>query len=201
MLRGLGRSDQEYLIRIFANQKYCPASPELKLRVYESLLRLKTDIKKPFGFLMVLGWKNEWNEQYLSAPDVSQNIFERHPFYFEKISLSEAVSRLGRTVDFDGAVLISSRGRVFASGAYLENMKPKQTIEKMGVSRYEDLSQAYGFSRKVHTRHLAGIAASYLLKSTLVYVVSEEDRSLRVFENGKIICSPYREEILWNKNI
>ena len=103
-----------------------------------------------------------------------------------------------KIADFDGAVLVGKRGRVRVSGIYLENMQPKRVMEKIGKTRYTDLSSAFGFYKKVHTRHLAGIACSYVLKGSLVYVISEEDDSLRIFENGKIIYSPYQKEIEWN---
>ncbi|KKU10599.1 MAG: hypothetical protein UX65_C0016G0007 [Parcubacteria group bacterium GW2011_GWB1_46_8] len=197
--RNLSKSEREYLIKIFADEKSSKIKPELKLRMYEILIQLMKRHRESFGFLLVLGWNSKWNKEFMSLPDVSQNIFEETLFRFMEHSMEEGVNKLSRTIDFDGAVLVNSNGRAFASGVYLENMKPKQVIEKTGISRYEDLSQAFGFSHKVHTRHLSGIAASYWLKNTLVYVISEEDQTLRVFEKGRIIYSPYKKEIAWNK--
>lgn len=161
----------------------------LKLRFYALLKSLIRIQKKPFGMIIVLGWKDGWTEKYSSLLDADQNVFSGSIFGIAGKSDSEVLEVLKKTVDFDGAILVDASGGILASGIYLENMKPKEAVVEMGLRPASDLSETFGFKRKVHTRHLTAIAASYRLKNTTVYVVSEEDGSLRVFENGKIIAS------------
>lgn len=171
------------------------AAPELKLKTYEIILQLRHDIRKKFGLLVVLGWRSEWNQFYTSLPDATQDLFHKHHIDISKKTLGRAAHAIRKTVDFDGALLISRQGIVLDSGVYLENMKPKDTARMVGRARAEDLSSAFGFTKKVHTRHLSGIAASYILKGTTVIVLSEEDNTARIFEGGKIIWSTVKEEI------
>jgi len=169
--------------------------PELKLKVYELLLELRHRLKKKFGLIIVLGWRKEWNEKYAAIADSSQNIFKDKHFDLKNCSLKQCYEVFKNIVDFDGAILVNKDGLVLASGVYLDNVHPKQVAKILNPAKAEDLSSAFGFMKKVHTRHLAAIAASYILKNTTVYVVSEEDRSLRIFERGRIIWSTNKSEI------
>ena len=99
------------------------------------------------------------------------------------------------TTDFDGAILINNKGLVLASGVFLENIKAKEVALNLNPQKAEDLSAAFGFKKKVHTRHLTAIASSYVLKNTTVFVISEEDRSIRIFEKGRIIYSTIKGEV------
>lgn len=171
------------------------ASPELKLKTYEIVLRLRHDTRKKFGLLVVLGWHNKWNSLYTSLPDATQDVFHGHHIDISKKTLNQAVAAIRKTVDFDGAILIGRQGIVLDSGVYLENMRPKEVAKEMGHTRATDLSSAFGFMKKVHVRHLAAIAASYALKGTTVIVLSEEDNTARILEGGKIIWSTIKEEI------
>ncbi|MDI6820859.1 MAG: diadenylate cyclase [Patescibacteria group bacterium] len=189
--------ERDNLATILAIRKM-GASPELKLKLYKVILELKREIKKPFGLIIVLGWRREWNENYSAILDVTQNIFKEHHFDIKQKSFKETCEAIKKTIDFDGAILISKDGHILASGVYLENTKPKELVRIIHPSRVEDLSAAFGFEKKVHTRHLVAIAASFRLKNTTVLVFSEEDGSARIFEKGKIIWSTNKEEI---KNI
>lgn len=168
-------------------------SPELKLRMYEILLLLRSR-REPFGMLIVLGWRREWNGLHASVPDAEQDLFERYHFSFCSHSTEVCVERIGRTVRFDGAILVSREGTVTASGVYLEDVSAKRIAKKLHGNRAEDLSEAFGFETKVHTRHLAAIAASFILKGTTIFTVSEEDGSVRMFERGRIMWSTVAKE-------
>ncbi len=172
--------------------------PELKLKVYKTVLELQAHARKPFGMIMVVGWRRKWDRNHAAVADADQNLFKTRHFNVSDHSFKECVGSLKRTTDFDGAILISREGIVFASGVYLENMKPKKVAQEMCGGNVEDLSAAFGFEKKVHTRHLAGIAASYILKGTTIITVSEEDRSVRMFERGRIAWSTVAKEV---KNI
>jgi len=187
-------AEQEVLVNVLAHSQD-GAPPELKLKIYQTLKRLKNRRRKPFGMLIVAGWRREWWEKYASMPDRSQNRFASRAFDFASASDDRALEVLAETADFDGAILMNARGEIIASGIYLESMPPKKVAEILNPGRADDLSEALGFAKKVHTRHLAGIAASWWLKGTTIFVVSEEDGSIRIFERGRIIFSTIRKEI------
>jgi DNA integrity scanning protein DisA with diadenylate cyclase activity len=75
----------------------------------------------------------------------------------------------------------------------LINLNPKKVLERLKL-KGEDLSQAFGFKEKVHTRHITAITASLSLAGTTVYTVSEESQIIRMYENGTIIYSTLKEE-------
>lgn len=165
----------------------------LKLKTYQALLDLRAK-RKAFGMIVVLGWRREWSGVHASVPDAEQDLFERYHFSLIDHSVVESAERIGRTTQFDGAILVSRDGSAVASGVYLENVSAKRIAKKLHGNRAEDLSEAFGFSTKVHTRHLAAIAASYILKGTTIFTVSEEDSSVRVFERGRIVWSTVAKE-------
>ncbi len=187
-------NEREMLVNILANSK-TGAPPELKLKIYHTLKRLKKRKKRPFGMLIVLGWQREWNKKYASIPDKTQNLFAEKPFDFANSSDERALEILSRLADFDGAILMTEKGEIIASGIYLEGMQTKRLFGIVSQDSHQDMSAALGFAKKVHTRHMAGITASYLLRGTTVFVVSEEDGSIRIFENGKIIFSTINKEM------
>jgi DNA integrity scanning protein DisA with diadenylate cyclase activity len=193
-IAGLGQHEQEILLNVLANSK-TNTSPELKLKIYWALKMLSKRRRKPFGMIIVFGWQRKWNKDFSSLPDETQNIFVNRRFSINQSSAEKVVDVFFEVSDFDGALLINPQGRVVASGIYLESMRPKKVAEILCPARSQDLSSSFGFVRKVHTRHLAGIAASYWIKGSTVFVVSEEDGSIRIFEGGKIIWSTIRKEI------
>jgi len=154
----------------------------LKLKTAETILGL-TSRKKEFGLFVILGWQRKW-ASYLDISDSAQDIFAR-----ERHSISEKDVRgeLAATVDFDGAILIDRRGVIIHSGVMIEGMRPRAIAEKVNPGKFADLSEQLGFRRKVHTRHLTAIAASYVFKGTTVFTVSEEDDSFHIYEGGRIV--------------
>lgn len=190
----LTSAEQEVLANVLAHSVE-GAAPELKLKIYQTLKRLKKRRRRPFGMLIVLGWKREWMKEYASFPDRTQNKFAQKQFDFAHASDDRALETLAGIADFDGAVLANEKGEMIASGVYLERIETKKVAEILNPAKAEDLSEAFGFTKKVHTRHLAGIAASWRLKGATVFVVSEEDGSIRIFERGRIIFSTIKKEI------
>jgi len=102
---------------------------------------------------------------------------------------------MGDTIEFDGAILVDPTGYVTDSGIYLAGLNPVVVLDRMGIENHRDLSTRFGFSDKVHARHLTAISASYELLGTTAYTLSEEKGVLRMFEGGKIIYSQIPEEI------
>jgi DNA integrity scanning protein DisA with diadenylate cyclase activity len=186
--------EEEALLNVLAHS-HDGATPELKLKLYELLYRLRQRRRKPFGMIVVLGWQREWNRRYASLPDKTQNLFRSRPFDLRDPPLERLLEKFSQLADFDGAVLVNRDGEIVASGMYLESMTPKKVAEILNPDHSEDLSAAFGFMKKVHTRHLAAISASFWLSGATVFVVSEEDGSIRIFENGKIIWSTIKKEI------
>lgn len=192
-LRFLSRRETDMLLSILAHSENS-LSPKLKLSVYELLKSLLGKNRRPFGMIVVLGWKKEWEKNYASLPDATQNISREKGLNFRESPREKLIDEFLEITDFDGAILVNSRGEVVASGIYLESMQPKYVAELLYGKGGGDLSSQFGFLRKVHARHLASISASYWLPDTTVFTISEEDRSLRIFENGRIIWSSIQKE-------
>jgi len=136
----------------------------------------------------------EYINKKLNPYKIYQNIFKDKKINILKTPLNEIVNIFSLTTNFDGAILINNKGLVLASGVFLENIKAKEVALHLNPQKAEDLSAAFGFKKKVHTRHLTAIALSYVLKNTTVFVISEEDRSIRIFEKGRIIYSTIKGE-------
>ncbi len=153
----------------------------LKLKTAEMILRLMQQ-KNNFGLFVILGWQKKW-QKYLDISDSQQDIFAGH-----HIDIMHGGNRdVAATVEFDGAILIDKRGMIVHSGAMIEGLRPSLVAQKLRPGRFADLSEQFGFTTKVHTRHLSAIAASYVFKNTTVFTVSEEDGSFHLFEGGKIL--------------
>ena len=167
-----------------------------KLKLYLVLKALIKKKRSRFGMLVVYNWKKEWFENFASFPDSDQNLFHDKNFDFLNASFDKSLEVFSSMSDFDGAIILSNKGLIIASGVYLEKMDPKSVAAKITERKFSDLSEAYGFSNKVHTRHLSGIVCSYKLDNTTVFAISEEDGSLRAFEKGKIVFSTIKKEIV-----
>ena len=187
------KGKENHLVQVFKDTKD-EKELEIKLKIFEILFRLNKRKKESFGMLVVYNFDEEWFDKFCSFPDVSQNIFKDKKINILKTPLNEIVNIFSLTTDFDGAILINNKGLVLASGVFLENIKAKEVALHLNPQKAEDLSAAFGFKKKVHTRHLTAIALSYVLKNTTVFVISEEDRSIRIFEKGKIIYSTIKGE-------
>ncbi len=168
----------------------------VKLKLYLVLKALIKRKRSRFGMLVVYNWKKEWFEDFASFPDSDQNLFQEENFDFLNASFDKSLEVFSSMSDFDGAVILSNKGLIIASGVYLEKMEPKSVAAKITEGKFSDLSEAFGFYKKVHTRHLSGVACSYKLDGTTVFAVSEEDGSLRAFEKGKIVFSTIKKEIV-----
>ena len=143
--------------------------------------------KRGFGLFVIIGWQSKWNK-YIDVPDRGQDVYVTHRQNILK-HYSEHKYDIEKTVNFDGAILIDAQGNIVHSGIIIEGLRPKIVADKLNPGHFKDLSEQFGFSEKVHSRHLSAITASYLFKDTTIYTVSEETDSFHVFEGGKIIYS------------
>lgn len=175
-----------------------------KLRVAEFALRLRHSFHKKFGLFIILGWSSKWRN-YADIVDSSQDIFRKHHiriFRFgqkaiQNLSDQRFISNhIGKLIDFDGAILINKGGQIVDSGVYIEGLKPRITAKKINPESSGDLSNRFGFKKKVHARHISAITASYIFKNTAVFTVSEETGDFHIFEGGKIIYSTVKGEAI-----
>lgn len=169
------------------------SSKKNKLLLAEMVVRLRSRRKKRFGLFVIFGWRNVWNKNHADIPDDEQDIFAHHRvnvFRFHRRGFKKIVS----TVNFDGAILIDPAGNILHSGIVIEGLHPRLLANKLSPRSSADLSTRLGFRKKVHTRHLSAIAASYIFKGTTVFTVSEETGDIHIFEKGRIIFSTTPEE-------
>lgn len=160
----------------------------LKIKTAELVLNLMVH-QKNFGLFIISGWQNQWQD-YTDMADSSQDIFINHHININEIeSHANWFQEVESTVGFDGAILIDTLGNIIHSGVILEGLRPRAVAAKVSPGKFNDLSEQFNFSQKVHSRHLFAIASSYVFENTTVFTVSEENGSLHIFEKGKIIYS------------
>lgn len=158
----------------------------LKLRTAELILDLMAR-RKRFGLFVIVGWQRKWQE-HLDISDIRQDIFTGHHADIMRVGSGKRLWRdLTATVDFDGAILIDRRGAIVHSGVMIEGARPRVVAQRLNPGRFKDLSEQFGFTAKVHTRHLTAITASYMFKDTTVFTVSEENEAFHVYERGRIV--------------
>ncbi len=172
-----------------------------KIVVLSAIQRLANRAHKPFGLLIILGWRKKWQRKYSLITDLQQNIFQHKPKRLFNQPFKRAIKIIRKTKYFDGAILVRQNGLISASGIYLTGLQPGLLIEHLGQKMDRDFSQVLGFKEPVHSRHLVAITASWQLKGTTVYTVSEESKIIRVYENGRIIYSTIPEEIWRPENV
>lgn len=161
---------------------------ELKLKVSKIMLGLMNR-KTGFGLFIIVGWKDKWRE-HTDIPDAQQDIYVQHRQNVLKHYKTHKHD-IETTVNFDGAILIDKGGNIVHSGIIIEGLKPRVIANKINPGHFSDLSEQFGFKRKVHARHLSAITASYVFKGTTVMTVSEETNSFHIFEGGKIVFRMY----------
>lgn len=160
----------------------------LKIKVAELILGLMST-QKNFGLFIILGWRNKWHG-YTDISDSTQDIFVKHHINVAEIENHEDWYKdVESTVGFDGAILIDTNGEIIHSGVMIEGLRPRVAAEKINPGQFRDLSDQFGFKRKVHTRHLSAVTASYIFKNTTVFTVSEEANDFHIFEAGRIVYS------------
>jgi len=143
--------------------------------------------KSGFGLFIILGWQNKWRK-YTDLPDSGQDIYVKHHQNILKHHYSHKYD-IETTMNFDGAILIDKKGNIVHSGIIIEGLRPRVIANKINPGHFKDLSEQFGFSEKVHSRHLSAITVSYIFKGTTVLTVSEENNTLHIYEAGKIIYS------------
>ena len=165
----------------------------LALKVYETLKHVREQ-GHGHGITMVLGYRPELKHHVAPmADDVFDDLHEHINDYHMK-------EKILNIREIDGAILIDSSGKMLHSGMFFV-VNPLHVLKNMGITRTNDLGlpELFGFSRKVGTRHISSISASYKMPDTLIYALSEEDSKVRVFLNGRILFSEVDEEIYRGK--
>ncbi len=179
--------------KIFGDTKSTKKRP-LESELAEIVLHLRKTHKKKFGLFVIFGWRNKWNKNYADVPDMSQDIFVKRHLNISKFYKNSS-KKIATTINFDGAILIDSSGNILHSGIIIEGLRPRNLANKISpLGQGHDLSARLGFKKKVHSRHLSAIAASYQFKGAIVFTVSEETGDLHIFENGRILFSTVKGE-------
>jgi hypothetical protein len=102
---------------------------------------------------------------------------------------------LNRSVmDLDGVVLVAKNGDIKGTGHYLP-VDARAVLEEMKLPEHWPTYERLGFSEHCGSRHVSGICASYKMKDALIFVLSQEKDSIRIFCEGKILYSPKDREI------
>ena len=175
------------ITEVFKKSKISLPLP-LKIKVSELVLNLMLSQKK-FGLFVILGWQDKWQE-YTDVSDSTQDVFMRHHINVADIeNHADWYREVESTVGFDGAILIDGNGEIVHSGVMIEGLRPRIVAAEINPGNFLDLSDQFSFNRKVHTRHLSAITASYVFKNTTIFTVSEESDSFHIFENGRIVYS------------
>lgn len=169
-------------------------STKHKLDVLLAVSRIVSHARKEFGLLIILGWRAGWQKEYALLTDVRQDIFRYRASKILNRPLKRVINTIKKTKYFDGAILIRRKGYASASGIFLTNLRPKLLVEHLEHRLSHDFSHMLGFKEKVHSRHMIAITASWQLRKTTVYTVSEETRTIRIYENGRIIYSTIKGE-------
>ncbi len=135
-----------------------------------------------YGFIMVLGWKKEFDDKHLLETDKEQNIFKS-----KDVNLMEdkAKDMIFSTRFYDNAILVDNSGKILHSGIMLRNLDPLKMFAEMKIP-YDHKS--------CHSRHMTAIAASWHLKDTTVFTLSEETNILRIYQDGRRIFSSNPKE-------
>ena len=155
---------------------------DLRIKMAEEILNIMASRQKHFGLFVIVGWQDKWNI-YTDISDSYQDIFSK-----KKINImTEGEKEIATTVDFDGAILVDIDGDIKHSGVIIEGLRPSTVAKKVNPGQFDDLSSQFGFTGKVHSRHLSAITASYVFKNTTVYTVSEENDSFHIYEAGRIL--------------
>ncbi|MEM4260200.1 MAG: hypothetical protein QXG00_03115 [Candidatus Woesearchaeota archaeon] len=199
---------------------------EHKIKIWEMLTDIKYDSilreqgsQQKTAYIIVLGTTKDYlniiNDQsqsdYFYWQDKNQDLFDQNPI---NIYSKNAEERLLQTRYFDNAVFIDKNGNIIYSGVTL-NVDPVKIARQMGLiknirNHAYNLSDIYGFKIPVHNRHHNSIAFSKKANDGLrtfgkgegvsVYTLSEENRIMRMYEEGRIIYStcPGEAKILDN---
>jgi hypothetical protein len=95
----------------------------------------------------------------------------------------------------DGAILVKPDGYIYTVRSQLTNIDPKEIVLELNDDSLDvNDSVNYGFKEPVNVRHFSAIGASFHLKNTILYTLSEETGNIRRYEDGKISFSTLQDE-------
>ena len=185
---------------------------EIRVAVLETLYEIKYQFREDFekgriedpnircGTMVVVGFDKQDKkyaisngEDLVGAGNYAEMDFNR---LGPNIFSSEAYEIIKKATQIDGAILMNLEGYLLATG-YIINVSPNNIANRMKLPNHRPLWQRFGFNEEVGTKHTSAIAGSHVMPTTLIYTLSEQViyPKIRVFQEGKIIASPYRREI------
>lgn len=142
--------------------------PRLVSFCYQKLNEIRE--KTSHGYTLVLGYENLKEED---PKKYTFSMFDQNFFVGEDVFNNEGV--FSQLEGLDGAVFISSGGKIMGTGVYL-NPDFKEVIGKKGECPYNGSKG---------TRHHSAWAFSYLTP-TVVITLSGEDKKTRIHYQGEI---------------
>jgi hypothetical protein len=166
----------------------------LKLRMFDILDNLRNNFYVDNGYIIVLGY-----EPYMNwVNPMDEDIFKGRCYNLKDddivCKLYGMHNRGKCKKHINGAILIDKKANILHSGMYLK-VDPEKVLEDMCVPNDSTLSERFGFKRKVGTKHIIGISASFRMPNTICYILSKESKEIMLFEKGKILYSPIHTEI------
>ena len=175
---------------------HCKIPPELALRVYDILQNIAARAKAgEFDHVGV-------SIAIVHQPKNSDYILSMDDDYFEGKEVSiyhpTIADQIAESCEFDGGITIDAEGDILEAGVMFTS-NPKKVLEDMGIPNHRKLPARFGFSEPVGTRHISAISASYRIPDALIFMLSEENNTVRAFYCGKIINSPHEEETVWRE--
>lgn len=192
--------------------------PEVRNATIDLLHRLKGEFEGRAGFIFVLGYRPDLDRRFVSplkhdyvgeaiesidgdsCPDdrLAARIHYLTELAGGRVNVDTIVAHPCLSLlthnDDDGAYLIDDEG-IFLHNAYRLRPDPEDVLDEMGIPNHRTLGQRFGFRHNVGTRHTSAIATSYKLPHSEIYVLSQESGAIRGFHQGRIILSPYEEEV------
>ena len=179
---------EEYTLEEILQYSNPRISQRHKKRLFDMLNFIRINSKEKIGTIIILGYDNSMKE-YVKPMDV--DVFKNSPLSIYDKNIEQ---KMYEAMHYDGAILVSKKGIAQNSGMYLR-ADPVEVLEKKGIPNERDLSDRFGFKKKIGTRHCSAKASSFLMQDTTVFVLSEEYGTIRIFEKGDTIYSPIKEEI------
>ncbi len=159
------------------------------LRAYKILSSMR-DETEGHGVTLVLGFDPLLHHR--TVMEMTDDIFVESREHIKDPHMREKIEKHR---EIDGAFLVDKAGKMLHSGMFFV-ANPRYVLRKMGLEREGSLSDNFGFSRPVGTRHISSIGASWKMKDAFVMVLSE-NREIRLFHNGMIAYSEYPDEVNW----
>lgn len=153
-------------------------------KIKEKLFHLFDKYAKHPAFIFVLNYDANYHSEKIfggnfNRPCIGKNLFDPR--------ISEEINKIAYE---DNAVLILKSNIIYATNVQLVDINPSIIYKDKKVCNPHEF---FGFKQKVNSRHFSALGASYHLKGTIVYTLSETS-IIRRFQKGMLTFSTLEEE-------